>query len=375
MKILVTTFDPPENVGGVEGRAIGYTRELALRGHHVVAVSFGGNLSTPIRPPQGVVLYRFPSRVLLFPYSFAHLLRIARSLDIDTMFFLSGATTLLGVMALLYSRTSHTRSAIFLYGKDILTAKKSPVQRVFLTLSEALTEVIATNSRYTRSLLPLFCATKTEILYPSVDENSADFPALLNTDSKKTILTVGRLVKRKGIDNLIRAFSLVIKDDSGVQLEIVGDGPERIRLERLVAGLNLPLSVTFFGELRGSALYERYRRCDIFALPSKTLPGDVEGFGTVFLEAGLFGKPSVGTLSGGIPEAIIDGVTGILVKEGDVSGLATALRRLLGDRELSRKLGDNARSRVIREFTWERGTDKLVSILERKTARQVNRDS
>ena len=95
----------------------------------------------------------------------------------------------------------------------------------------------------------------------------------------------------------------------------------------------------------------------------RTLKDDVEGFGTVFLEAGLAGKPSVGTRSGGIPEAVIDHVTGILVEEGNINELAAAISAILGDRDLGKKLGENARSRVLAEFTWERSAERLIDIL------------
>jgi phosphatidylinositol alpha-1,6-mannosyltransferase len=151
-------------------------------------------------------------------------------------------------------------------------------------------------------------------------------------------------------------------------LEIVGDGPERTKLERLVADLGLEEKITFFGGLRGDALHDRYRLCNVFVMPSKTMKDDVEGFGTVFLEAGLAGKPSVGTRSGGIPEAILDGETGILVEEGDVQELASAIKRILADANLGLRLGVGARTRVLSEFTWEKSADCLKGMLRREGA-------
>jgi glycosyltransferase involved in cell wall biosynthesis len=188
---------------------------------------------------------------------------------------------------------------------------------------------------------------------------------LPNPDQRPTILFVGRLVKRKGVADLIDAFKLLLSDLPDARLEIVGDGPEKPVLERLVADLGLKDNVTFTGSLRGGALYERFRNCDVFAMPSKTMADDVEGFGTVFLEAGLFGKPSVGTFSGGIPEAVVDETTGLLVSEGSVSELASALKRILQDPALGRELGLNARKRVLAEFTWEKTTRQLTEILSR----------
>jgi phosphatidylinositol alpha-1,6-mannosyltransferase len=229
--------------------------------------------------------------------------------------------------------------------------------------SNLLSKRIVTNSRFTASLLPLLALRKSTVLYPGVDPALGESGNATSRDNKR-ILFVGRLVRRKGVDDLIAAFRLVKEAIPDVSLEVVGDGPEMSRLQHLASELGLAGSVAFLGTLRGMALYERFRECDVFAMPSRTLEDDVEGFGTVFLEAGLFGRPSVGTYSGGIPEAVLDGVTGILVKEGDASALANALKTLLVNRELSRELGDNARKRVLQDFTWHEGTNTLVKILD-----------
>ena len=99
-------------------------------------------------------------------------------------------------------------------------------------------------------------------------------------------------------------------------------------------------------------------------MPSKATDVDVEGFGTVFLEAGIFGKPSIGTISGGIPEAVKDGITGLPGPEGDVGLLSQALERLLFDPDFAQKLGENARSMILEEFTWDHSTRQLVSMLK-----------
>ena len=181
------------------------------------------------------------------------------------------------------------------------------------------------------------------------------------------ILFVGRLVKRKGVDDLIGAFNLLLSDIPTARREIVGDGPERMNLEKLVSDLGIGEKVRFVGSLKGRALNEKYLECDVFVMPSRTMKDDVEGFGTVFLEAGLAGKPSVGTDSGGIPEAVIDGETGILVPEADIKGLALALRTVLTDEALGLRLGENARRRVLTEFTWEETTRRLVKIMAKQS--------
>jgi glycosyltransferase involved in cell wall biosynthesis len=99
-------------------------------------------------------------------------------------------------------------------------------------------------------------------------------------------------------------------------------------------------------------------------MPSRRFSQDVEGFGMVFFEASLFKKPAVGTWSGGIPEAVIHGKTGLLIKPGDVNALEEAMKLLLTDEELARKLGESAYERVMSNFTWERAALKFLKMYE-----------
>jgi glycosyltransferase involved in cell wall biosynthesis len=361
LRLLIVTFDPPQNIGGVEGRVRGYVSELTKRGEYVEIEALSADYGFSREAFDGVRLTKSPSGARALPRSFPRTVRLISSGSIDSVFLLSGGITVFGNLLLLYCRLRGKRTAMLLYGKDILQARKRTLGKVLLFGAQLLAGRVVTNSRFTQSLLPSFFRPKMAILYPSVDPRSTtgeDRPR-----ERFTVLFVGRLVKRKGMDDLIEAFGALAPRFPPARLEIVGDGPERQGLEELASRLGLRDRVTFYGSLRGEALFRRYRECEVVAMPSRSMRDDVEGFGTVFLEAGLASKPSVGTFSGGIPEAIVDGETGILVKEGDVRALAAALERLLGDRELGRRLGENARARVLAEFTWERTSRHLVEIM------------
>jgi phosphatidylinositol alpha-1,6-mannosyltransferase len=284
--------------------------------------------------------------------------------QIDSVFLLSGGITMFGLLVLLYCRLTRRRTALLLYGKDILQARRRVVGRLLLSASTRLTRRVFANSWFTASLVPFVRPGKIRVLYPGVDPEIATQAKYSSVASGGTVLFVGRLVRRKGLQDLIDAFSVLCTEMPDVRLEIVGDGPERSRMERLVADLNLGSKVSFLGTLEGIPLYERFSSCDVFAMPSVTLGDDAEGFGTVFLEAGLFGKPSVGTTSGGIPEAVQDGRTGLLVGEGRVKELVLALRKLLTDQHLASSMGKNARERVLEKFTWADSTEQLVRSLK-----------
>ena len=242
-------------------------------------------------------------------------------------------------------------------------AKESEFRRFALIVACILGGRIAVNSRFTAGLLPKFLSHKVGIVYPGVDPSISAPNVLPPRDGLRRILFVGRLVDRKGADDLIRAFSSLAKDFNDVSLEIVGAGPEMERLKALALALGVDTRVRFFGNLTGRALYERYSAADVFAMPSKATSTDVEGFGTVYLEAALFGKPSIGTTTGGIPEAIKDGETGLLVPANDVRALTEALRELISDDEKRRLMGANAKKDVLSKFTWRESTGSLIGLL------------
>ena len=297
VRVLLVTFDPPGNVGGIEGRVEGYVKELSRRGGRAEVLALAPEYRSGITTFWGARLYELSSRPAQALRSLLATERILVNRKLDSVFLISGAMTLYGNALLAVSRLMHRKTAVLFYGKDILQARRGLLGRMMMLASIVLCDTVFTNSRFTASLLPPFAGRKQRVLYPSVDPRlgSAGLPG---QRAGHNVLFVGRLVRRKGADDLIDAFRSISEDFPDWRLEIVGDGPERKRLERLVADLGLGERVEFFGSLRGRALYDRYGLCDVVVMPSKRLRDDVEGFGTVFLEAGIFGKPSVGTFSG-----------------------------------------------------------------------------
>ena len=175
-------------------------------------------------------------------------------------------------------------------------------------------------------------------------------------DSSIEVLTVSRLWhgEDKGVDHLIQALVAV----QAVRLVIVGDGDDRPRLERLAEELGLRARVTFAGSISDQELCDLYGRCSIFALPSLQ-----EGFGLVFLEAMLAGKPVIAASAGATPEVVQDGETGVLVAYGDAHALADAIETLVNDSERARQLGRRGRQLALREFSFERFSTRVYGLL------------
>jgi glycosyltransferase involved in cell wall biosynthesis len=173
------------------------------------------------------------------------------------------------------------------------------------------------------------------------------------------ILHVGRLVEKKGTKVLIDAIARI----AGAKLAIIGDGPLRKTLEEQARELGD--RVRFLGELPSDDVANWMRRAAVLAAPSVTAAdGDAEGLPNVVVEAAASGLPVVGTRHSGIPEAIEEGVTGLLVPEGDAGALAARLADLLGSESLRREMGAAARRLAERKFSRQMLTARLESIYD-----------
>ena len=171
------------------------------------------------------------------------------------------------------------------------------------------------------------------------------------------ILGIGRLVPQKGFDILLRAYAKV--DPLPVELLIAGDGPEREPLEALARHLGIADRVTFFGRADRAAVPSLFSGAEFVALPSRA----DEGLPVVCAETMAAGKAIVATRTGGAPEAVIDGETGIIVEKEDVNGLSRALRALIEDRALRDRFATAGRERA-KEFEWGRIAEQYVGIYQ-----------
>jgi phosphatidylinositol alpha-1,6-mannosyltransferase len=184
------------------------------------------------------------------------------------------------------------------------------------------------------------------------------------------LITVGRLVPRKGHDRVIRALAAIASDLPAFKYIIVGRGPEQGALAKLAADLNLQERVVFAGYIPDEQLNRYYNLADIFVMPNYDIGGDIEGFGMVFLEANAAGKPVVAGRSGGATEAVVHGETGFLVDPEDDGELRETLRALITNGTLRQNLGANGLRRVRSEFDWDSRAVKLREITANVVAAQ-----
>jgi phosphatidylinositol alpha-1,6-mannosyltransferase len=186
-------------------------------------------------------------------------------------------------------------------------------------------------------------------------ETDADLLDRYGLRGKRVLLTVGRLEERKGHATALRALPRILQACPDIVYVIVGSGeglPD-LGLEAMARDLGVAQHVVFAGPAPPERLPGFYRSCDLFVMPNHALPnGDTEGFGLVFLEAAACGKPVVGGRDGGVPDAVVDGETGLLVDGASADEFAEAVVRVLSDPDLAARLGRNGIEHA-RTMTWE----------------------
>ena len=261
---------------------------------------------------------------------------------------------------------------ISVYGGEILhDFRARSVKRNFA----AARAVIAISS-YTKSLLVglgvsekkihiIPCGTDPQRFRPDID--SSAIRRKFGIEDKKVILSVSRLVKRKGNANVISALPKILEEIPNAHYLIVGTGPEEDSLRAQVTEMGLSKTVTFAGYVDESELPSYYASCEVFVMPSFAAHRgeNVEGFGIAYLEANACGKPVIGGRTGGVPDAIAEGETGLLVDPLDVGDIRRAIMEILGNDSKARAMGLAGRKRVEIEYNWRSVSEKILELLER----------
>ena len=286
----------------------------------------------------------------------AWVLRERRGVHLHAHFVDRAATVALVAARLLnttYSVTAHARE---IYVQPVLLRERIGQAAFVVTCTEY-------NRRHLAELLGPGEASKIMRIYHGLDLTAfagAERPAVAGLPP--VLLAVAQLKEKKGLRYLIEACRLLVDRGRAIRCEIVGDGPLRGDLERLVATLALQDVVVLAGALPFSEVLERYRRAWAFVLPCIVASdGDRDGIPNSILEALAAELPVLSTPISGIPEVIRDGDTGLLVGEADAAAIADAVERLLDDRDLAALLGAHGRALVDREFDLEQNVDRLLA--------------
>jgi phosphatidylinositol alpha-1,6-mannosyltransferase len=237
---------------------------------------------------------------------------------------------------------------------------------------------VIANSEFTRDELLNMGVSPARItlIYPGVDV--ARFrPGLAFSDLRasvgvgpngKLILSVGRLSRRKGFDQVILSLPTLVSAGLDVHYALIGIGEDQDYLLELAREHGVAARVHLIGHVSADDLPRWYNACDVFAMPNREINGDTEGFGMVFIEAAACGKPSVAGLAGGTGAAVLDGVTGLRIAGDSLPKVTTALGDILGTPQLSQRLGQLGYTRATNEFGWSQVAIKTAKLSEQQNA-------
>jgi len=259
------------------------------------------------------------------------------------------------------------------HGEELPIAQASRELRWLLGQVHRGAAGLIANSHNTARLLRDLgnAADRVHVVHPGVDvtrftpvARSESLHQRLRGRFPLLLLSVGRLQARKGHDLVLRALGRASSLGTPLPFRyvVVGDGPEGPRLRTLAADLALGDSVEFAGAVPPDELPAYFASADVFVHPNRVEGSDFEGFGIVFLEAAAAGVAVIGGRSGGVPEAVEDGVTGLLVSGQDTDELRAALVALADSGNRRREMGAAGRARAIEQFTWERAARQVQKI-------------
>lgn len=322
---------------------------IALRRPQRAAAAIGFAMQWTLRE-------RDPRQLAALPYA-AHLARHARAPHLHAHFANTPATT--AVLAAMISAPGRTASYTG-HARDLLVATGP----AFLAAKTRRTAFAVSHSHHTAAVIEraLGQPAPPVVIVRNVVALPEPAPAWSERQAGLVICTA-RLVEKKGIDTLISAVAQV----PDAKLLLIGDGPDEADLRALAERLGVTDRVDFAGRLPSAEVVRRVAGARVFALAAREASdGDTDGLPVAILEAMAAGTPVVSTPIAGIPEAVIDGETGVLVAPDDPAALAAALRRLLGDDETARRLGDAGRSHVGTEFAPSRNAKLLEQLFSRR---------
>ena len=272
-----------------------------------------------------------------------------------------------GLVGWLVARVIRRPLVIYSHGEELTTWRQAMKMRAMVWTYRRADLVIA-NSEFTRDELLKLGVTpeRIAILYPGVDVERFR-PGLDHDDlmagvgmapGEKLIVSVGRLSRRKGFDQVIRSLPHLVQRGLPVHYAVIGIGNDLDYLRKLASELGMLDRVHFLGHVSPKDLPRWYNAADVVTMPNREIDGDTEGFGMVFIEAAACAKATVAGLAGGTGAAVIDGVTGFRVDGTSIEAIADALGCILGDPILAGDFGAQGYARVRRDFSWQRVAEK-----------------
>jgi glycosyltransferase involved in cell wall biosynthesis len=311
-------------------------------------------LRLPHRPR--VLVVRAVALFLIAAWIAREIERAGGCRQVHAHFALAQTEVAMAVGALLGRPFSFTAHARDIYATPSALPEKMRAARLVVTCTQY-------NVEYLRRLCPDLSPERIRVVHHGVDASASAQPAADLNDKAPLVLAAGRLIHKKGFDVLVAACGLLRDRGLTFRCRIVGDGPLRHALARAIRDASLDDVVELSGWLAPDRLAVMMSGAAAFVAPSRiSASGDRDGIPNVVLEAMAARRPVVATDVSGIPEAVVNGVTGLLVPPGDAAALADALQRILGGPDAGREMGEAGRRRVLACFDLTSNSRRLAEL-------------
>lgn len=372
---LVVTNDFPPRAGGIQAFVQGLVSRQPPESITVYAPKWKGDVEFDAAQPFEIV--RHPTSLMLpEPMVRSRAKKILRRTGATRVLF--GAAAPLALLAPSLRSAGAEHIVAITHGHEAGWAMMPGTRQALRRIGDSV-DIVTFLGEYTRSRIASAlrpgAADRMRQLVPGVDDtvfspaNAAAGQQIRRRHGlgdRPVVVCVSRLMPRKGQDTLIEALPLIQRQVPDAALMIVGGGPYRDRLERLVNDLRLTRDVVLTGGVPWSELPAHYAAGNVFAMPCRTRNRgmDVEGLGIVYLEASATGLPVVAGDSGGAPDAVLKGETGFVVPGGNPEAAAESIAALLGDPAQAVRMGQAGRAWIERSWRWELISARLTMLLE-----------
>lgn len=373
-KTLLVTNDLGPRAGGIESFVLGLL-ERAEKNSLVILTSAQANskkFDQELFDKFGAVVIRDRAKILLptprINRKAAKLLKLYQS---ENLWF--GAAAPLALMSNRLRKAGAKNIIALTHGHEVWWAKL-PLFKVAIKKISNDVDFLTYLGEFTKNaILPAISdPNKLAKIAPGIDTEHFS-PTSVNTDllskyrltGRRVIVSVGRLVHRKGQDKLIEAMPEILKQFPDAVLLLVGEGPIKSMLEKLIRHHSLENNVVFTGRVHFSDLPKYIQLGEIFAMPARDrfFGLEVEGLGIVYLEASSCQIPVVVGRSGGAPDAVVEGVTGFTVDGNNPNEIAKVICKLLADPKLAKEMGLAGRKWVVENWRWQIWADKFNSLI------------
>ncbi|OZC47661.1 alpha-(1-2)-phosphatidylinositol mannosyltransferase [Rhodococcus sp. RS1C4] len=372
-RTLLVTNDFPPRPGGIQSYLHSFATRFPADELVVYAPRWRGDSHVKFDERQPFEVVRHPTTLMLpTPLVARRAAQLVRAHGCDSVWF--GAAAPLAVMAPVVRRAGAETVVASTHGHEVGWSMV-PGGRGTLRIIGNTVDTVTYVSKYTRGRFAAAFGPRAALEHvPSgVDTDRfapdagarAELRARYGLGDRPTVLCLSRLVPRKGQDYLIRSIEGIRAKVDGAVLVIVGGGPYEGALRTLARKAGVEQHVIFTGTVPSAELAAHHAIADVFAMPSRTRGAglDVEGLGIVYLEASATGVPVVAGMSGGAPETVLEGKTGLVVDGTSVDAITDAVVRILSDRALATSMGNAGRSWVRAEWQWDALAAKLRRLL------------